>query len=363
VTDTRRKFSFNDYLSLRLIAMVLALSIICAITASLDFERQTALVVLIVGVMKVLDGVSDVHFGMWQRHEHFDGIAYAQMLNGALSVIILAALVVMTHSIVWAAVGAACGSAVSLGYVLLRHLWYKKEFGFEEKHGIEQIRQPTQKAARLWQLTMLTLPLAFATGITALQASVPRYMLKGFCDTRTVGLYAVASSLLVLISLVTQAMGEAILPRTAALYQSGQLRRFIKLAAMNTATQVSVCMICTGVFYMFGEKLISLLFTPEYVTVVPMLIIMSAGFALMHLGAFGISVLYAGRKFKTQAILIGFTLLVQLPVAWILIERYGIWGAAWADLVRYAVFMLAVNAHAIWAVQTYQNSEFKSYAS
>src|SRR5690606_24501519 len=74
-TDARYEFSFVDYRSLRLVATAFGILVVTGIGLLSGYDRNTALVVLFVGVAKAFESLSDVYYGYAQRHERMDLIA------------------------------------------------------------------------------------------------------------------------------------------------------------------------------------------------------------------------------------------------------------------------------------------------
>ncbi len=159
-------------------------------------------------------------------------------------------------------------------------------------------------------------------------------------------MYCVAYTPLAAVTLVCQAISAAITPRAALYYQAGRLPAYRRLALQVTAAQVSVCLACCGVLFLFGRPCLPWSSPEEYAAAVPASVVMSAGLAILNLGTWGTSLLSAGRMFKAQLVLVSLTFVVQIPVTLWLAAHYGVWGAAWSDFARCVVVMVLVNAYA-----------------
>ncbi len=85
-TDARREYEFGHYLGLRLVTTLLALLVIASISLTAGYRRETAMVVLAVGLAKAFESVSDVFYGLLQQAERMDRIAISMMLKGPLTV-------------------------------------------------------------------------------------------------------------------------------------------------------------------------------------------------------------------------------------------------------------------------------------
>ncbi len=114
-TDARREYQFADYLGLRLVCTLLAAVAIIAVTFLSGHKGETAAVILAVGAAKAFESISDIYYGLLQRHERMDYIARSMMVKGPLSLVALATGSYVTGSIFWG----ACAMALVWGLVLV----------------------------------------------------------------------------------------------------------------------------------------------------------------------------------------------------------------------------------------------------
>ncbi len=66
-TDAERKYPFRDYFGLRLVMLALALAGIVGIVFFSSYQPELALTVIVIGVGKGIDAVSDVIYGLLQQ--------------------------------------------------------------------------------------------------------------------------------------------------------------------------------------------------------------------------------------------------------------------------------------------------------
>ncbi|MGH6919663.1 MAG: lipopolysaccharide biosynthesis protein, partial [Geminicoccaceae bacterium] len=73
VTDVRGEHPLGRYLALRLASAAIGLAVVVGL--ALGFEGEVALLIVVVGLAKSSESLSDVLYGIAQRHERFDLIA------------------------------------------------------------------------------------------------------------------------------------------------------------------------------------------------------------------------------------------------------------------------------------------------
>src|SRR5215831_10317484 len=107
VTDARGEYSFAQYFGLRITTTILAFLAACAI--GLISNRSAIVIAVIVGVAvsKAVENLSDVFYGLLQRHEAMDRIAKSMLLRGPLSLLAIAFAVWSWHSALVAALALA----------------------------------------------------------------------------------------------------------------------------------------------------------------------------------------------------------------------------------------------------------------
>ena len=100
-TDAHRDFRFGDYLGLRISMLGLALLVIVGVAAVSGYEVETAWVIVLLGLAKAIESVSDVIYGLLQQRERMDRIAKSQSIKGLVSLLALGLGVYFTGSLEW----------------------------------------------------------------------------------------------------------------------------------------------------------------------------------------------------------------------------------------------------------------------
>ncbi len=85
-TDARHEYAFADYLGLRLMTTVAAYVVIIGIVMLSGYQQETALAILLIGLSKYFEAVSDVIFGLLQQQERMDRIAKSLMIGRPVNV-------------------------------------------------------------------------------------------------------------------------------------------------------------------------------------------------------------------------------------------------------------------------------------
>jgi len=84
-TDANDEYTFYEYFTLRLILTLLGLLLITGITLISNYHSETILVILLVGFCKAVESISDIFYGLFQKHERMDRIGKSKIMRGFIS--------------------------------------------------------------------------------------------------------------------------------------------------------------------------------------------------------------------------------------------------------------------------------------
>lgn len=323
VTDARREFQFGDYLGLRLVMTVCFMAAALGVAIWGHYESQLTWVILIVALATALELASDMFRALMQHHERMHRNAIALMIQGPLTLALLAAAVCLTGSLLWGVVALPLVAAGML-------------FGFDlpgarrllsvtttpaggpscSRAAIRLSLRPRWQAGSMWQLAWLGLPLGIATTITALTNSVPRYMVGCQLGEHALGLFGAILSLGALQAVVVLAMQQSTIPRLSRYYAEGDLRAFCRLAGRQqlAVTLLGVGLVATMMFA--GRPLLNALFGAEFGDYADLGVSLMIASSLLCFGSSLGSAVNAMRRFKIHLLIqLGgiATLLALLP--------------------------------------------------
>ena len=366
-TDARQQYVFGDYLGLRLIATGLALLIITGIALIAGYRQETLLVILIVGLAKALESISDVFYGLIQQHERMDRIAVSMMIKGPLSLLFLGFGIYITHSVLWGAVGLAVAWAVVLfsydihsGALMLNAYPEKPQEEVPRKPTLAIALRPRWHRATLRKLVWLSLPLGFVMMLISLNTNIPRYFIERYLGERELGFFAAIAYLMVAGSMVVNALGESANPRLAKYYVEGDSKAFrtllLKLVGIGGLLGgVGVLMAVVA-----GRQILTLLYRPEYAKYTNLLVWLMAATGVNYVSSFLGYGMTAARYFRIQMPLFTMVTTISATVCLWLIPNMGLLGAAIALLISaavQAVLSLAVVLQALSKLHKYVETE------
>ncbi len=330
-TDARTEYAFGDYLGLRLVTTALALVVIWGISISVGYRGATLYLVLIIGLAKAFESLSDVVFGRLQKAERLRRIGSSMVAKGVLSLVTVAALLKATASLSIAAVGlCSCWGAVFFVYDLPAVV--RLESARPSFHG------PT-----LSRLTRLAFPVGLLTAFSSLTVNIPRYDIEAKLGTTQLGLFAAIAYCALALSQPVLALGMAVSPRLAQHFIAD--RRAYRSLVQRTLLIAGIlgCLVVTAATFL-GSVFLRLAYTQEYATHQVLLVWMAFGTAVVFLNtALGYAIT-AARRFREQTWIAVLALAVCATTSHFAVPRFGLIGGAWAVLASELARALCLSA-------------------
>lgn len=319
-TDARREFQFADYLALRLGMTALALAIIVGIAFLSGYEFETALVVLIIGVGKCFDSISDVYYGMLQQYEQMDRVAKSFILKGVLSLLALTAGMVLTRNVIWAALG---WSLASLVVVAVYDLRTQRALGQRTPGEIWLTRASFFNVKKL---AWVALPLGITMMLVSLNVNIPRYFLQSYSGTYAVGIYSAMAYLTLVGNTVIVALGQAASPRFAAYHATANqtafhalLRRLLQICLLGSVAGVLLAIV-------WGEGLLNLLYGTAYGSEADVFVQIVIAGSIGYFASLIRYVVIALRALRIQLFISGTSVIVTLVTGFLIIPNQGLNG-------------------------------------
>jgi O-antigen/teichoic acid export membrane protein len=326
-TDARGEYAFAEYFALRLIASIMGLGTILLIAAFNHSARQTVLVIMAIATAKGFESVSDVIYGLCQKHEHMQFIAISMMMKGIGSVAALVIVLRITHSVF----EASCAMAALWLLVLLvfdLH-WAKRLLRWEPAHPRKWI--PDLRHGGVRKLCILALPLGLQTMLASLTVNIPRYLVAHYLGTATLGIYAAMAYFIVAGHTVIAAVGNSVQARVSRYWYSS-LPAFRKLLLQCASFALGIGLVGSLIAAVAGKRILTLFYRPEYATHIGVFetLMVAAGF--YYVGSILNPGVAAARKLWVYTLAYLIVPIMALACSVVLIPHDGLSGAAIATL-------------------------------
>jgi O-antigen/teichoic acid export membrane protein len=368
-TDAKQQYMFRDYLGLRLICTFLALVVILIIILVAGYRWETSLAILIIGLAKLFESISDVFHGLIQNYERMDQIAISLMIKGPMSLLMLGIGVYLTGNVVGGAIGLTVAWAlvlicfdIPMGKLILRNNFQPERKMGESKE--EQNRNTNLRPNLNWHnlrdLALLALPLGFVMMLISLNTNIPRYFIEHYLGERELGIFSAISYLMIAGNMVVSALAQSTTPRLAKYYATGRsndfrslLLKLLLIGAFLGGASVLVAVIA-------GRQILTLLYRPEYAKDVNLFVWLMVAAGVGYCASFLGYGMTAARYFWIQTPLFTIVTSISAITCFWLVPKLGLQGAAISFIIGsiiQTVFSLACIGHALYRLDKYATEE------
>jgi O-antigen/teichoic acid export membrane protein len=339
--DPNARYAFADYRAVRLYTTAFALVVILLVAAFAGYPVAVAAVICAVGLTRTIESLSDIYYGLAQRHERLDRVAQSMLLRTMLGCVVLGIVLLVTGSLVTALLAQAFAWTV---------VWWLFDRRVARSWQ-DNPDAPGHITSNTWrvrlQLAWVGLPLGGAVMLGTLNANVPRYVVEGSLGLEALGIFAALAQFIVVGNTVIMAVCDAAIPRLANLFAAGRTAAFRRLLLQLCSIGAGLGLAGVLVAFFIGEPLLYLVYGEAFSAQSRLLVwIMVVGAIWYTIAPLGSS-LSAMHRFRVQPVIQGCAVGVNTVACLLLVPRYGLDGAVggWvAALVCQAFVSLALVA-------------------
>ena len=261
--------------------------------------------------------------------------------RGVLALIFVLLLMGLTHNVVLGLLGLLLSWVIVL---LFHDFMVVKTF-------VSNALKPIFLKETTFRLLRLSLPLGFVTLLITLTSSIPRYVLERYTDEATLGYFGALAYLIVIGNTVVMALGQASISRLAQFY-SVHTDKYLKLLGKLLFLVIVLGFGGISFCLVWGKQILNLLYGIGYGNYADVLVLVAIGGVIGYVGSvfgFGIT---ASRKFQKFTIPYLLVVIVIMISSYLLIPDYGIYGAAWTQIIGSIAMVLAPLSILVWLLKT-----------
>ncbi|MCX5694962.1 MAG: oligosaccharide flippase family protein [Candidatus Omnitrophica bacterium] len=291
-TDSKGQYGFGYYLILRLITSFLALILIYSVINFCGYVGQIKMVILIIGIAKGVESISDVFYGLFQQHEWMSRISKSMIIKGLSSLGVFILIFFVTRDLIWCSMGLVLTWLAVLvvydvhGGIIILHLNNKCAYYVFLKNYFKGILHLSFKFKKIINLMLLALPLGITMLLSSLYVNIPRYFIEQLLGLKMLGIFSALYAIYGFGGVVINALGQSSLPRLANEYGKGNLTAFRKLLFKL----VTIATIAGGIGILlvsfFGKGILFLFYGIEYAQQVNTFVLLMIAAALGYVGSF-----------------------------------------------------------------------------
>ncbi|MGY0691506.1 oligosaccharide flippase family protein [Virgibacillus sp. FSP13] len=344
VTDAKSSFGFAHYAGTRILSVGLSFAIMIVAVLVLGYGVNAAIIIILIGMTKLPESVSDIYHGLLQKHERMDLITISNSSKGILTVLVFAVMLYVTNNLMMAIMG-----QLMVWTLILLFLDCKLA---KQYAAIQPLFHPPS----IRKLVQLTIPLGFMALLTSFNTNIPSYLVEYYLGKEELGYFAAILYIYFAGSRMSNSLRQPTAPMLATLYADNNIKGYLKLLSMLMALGLLIGFTGFLVVSLFGKFLLSIIYTPGYAVYSKLFIVIMVSGIISYPASFLDTGIMATRFFRFQPYLAGVRVVASLIGCFLFIPEYGLLGAAYAlifssaaklfGLIFVLVFILKRNIHA-----------------
>ena len=318
-TDVKRVWSPDQYRVLRFGLNVLSLLVTIGVGLAIGMRGTALTVLVIIAMAKSAEATSLLMYGYFQIRLRLDLVSRSFLLRAGLGAAGFVGALVATGGLPEACLGMLAGWV--LVYVLhdapLERRLLKDDVAFAER---------VDRSATVAQLARKAFPLGLDAGVGSLANNVPRYSIQAQLGTAALGTYAALAYLGQVATMLTGAMGDALIGRLAIEADRRDAQAFKRSMTILLVFGMGVSGVIILGAWAFGAQVIGLLLGDAYVNQ-PLLIWLVVAAAMTTLQRCLGRGLQATHRYTAVLGVDTVTLVVSLLTVPLLVSAWGTPGA------------------------------------
>lgn len=349
--DAKDEYEFNTYLTARYYSTALALFIILFFSYIIFGNSLKFLIVLVIALAKSIEAISDIYYGLYQRHKKIENMTISLYMKGGGSFLMFFLLIYIYNDLLIALISLpVMWLALLLGYDMpaSRKLLARKNANYKTVRKIPQ-QAPLEHGTK--NISILLIRSALVLGFVALIGSLfyngTRYVISISLGDTQLGIYATIAYIGVAGQLVAASFVQPIMPNLALNFRAGNYSKF--MSNYRYLLVVASLLGVTGIVFsiVFGKIFLNIVYGELYSKYHFLFIIVMISASLSYFILYQWYILTAMQKLKEQLILSGITLLVLVTLSLIWTKQYGLEGAVGAEIAAMALHI----ALGLWLVR------------
>jgi len=249
ITDTGNKYTFGEYLGLRLLTCAAALAVGLGYVAINDYTFKKAATVFLMVAYKVIDALADTYEAEFQRSGRLHLTGKSNAFRTILSVTVFLTVLASTKDLVTASV-AAVGAQV-VGFLVFDVLVIR------ELPNIDWTARSGRKYGLLKDNTLLF----FSVILDFYIFSASKYAIEGCMADRDMAIYGAIFMPTSVINLVAGFVIRPYMTKLAFTWENSRLKQFVGIIGRLSAIIAGLTVIALGGAWFLGIPVLSLLYS------------------------------------------------------------------------------------------------------
>lgn len=319
---------YTAYATARNIVGLIAMLILFVIAYVLYYDAW--LIIVLIGMSKMLDLVSDFMYALPHREQHMVRISKIIIAKQATLMMAFMITLLLTYNLIWTLFIQLVIQLIWLG---IEYVVFVRRYDFDR----------TRNRALTWRILSLGIPLGVTQLVVSFNSFLPRYVLEYFTDAETLGYFAAIAYITVIANIVMGAISQNYLHVFKNQHDREDYKDLERTLYVDLG---SIAVILSGVTFLIslfiGKFVLTLLYGAAYAQYDWVLMLLSGCLFFNALNWNIDTTLTSVGIVKHQLYFVVIASGISIPVTILLIYAFGIKGAALA-MITNSFFLYATK--------------------
>lgn len=326
-TDTNGKFEREQYILLRIISSVAALTVAVLLAVFLSESLELFYLVLIIAIAKLVEGVSDIFYGYFQSMDRSELVGKSLSLKSAISVALSITIVLTFKNAIGLGMSLMCSWLV---VIVVFDLYKMRSLG-------AKLTNYSPNFSDLRKILVSVLPLGFVALFSSLTTNMSRYFIEYFLGMDSLGIYAALAYFSSAAALFAAGLGQPKLKQLASAFNEGNIAKFRYLLyiLIGIGALFGSFGILVAVFY--GDVVLNILYGEGYELYSDIFVLLLVVSTLTMIALFQWYAITAQGSYRPQLIVSAFVAVLSAILLYGLVPKFGMEGAVWAEIIYLSI--------------------------
>lgn len=318
VTDAKNELPTYTYISSRYFTVGIFILFLIIYLYIKDLNIEKFLIILLVCIFKFFEELSDVYYGILQRHDKLYIVGQSMFFKSIVNILLFLMSIILSKSLLLAVILLLINNFIFF-------LFFDRRLAIKEEKIKREIKKEYYK--KYFKNNLIICLILF---LSTYLVNCPKYFIASLLSDEIQGIFNILILPATALTLIGTFLTNPILVDISNNYKTGKIKR-IKRISINIIFIILLFGFVGLIFaYFLGIPLYQWILKFDLSLYLKDLIIIIWGCVFYTISIVLTSILITFRKLISQLIINLIIFIVSFPVCYMLIKNYNIYGASWA---------------------------------
>lgn len=252
-TDLTVQYGFESFKRIRIFGNAIFIIIFSIVLLLSNYNFEVAIILLLIAISKVIESISELHYGLFQYHERLDIVAKSTIFRGIIGTLVFGLSYLIFKEIY-------------IALIFLIIVWLVNLLLYDYKNGIKMIRIMPEMIQKMNMIDLLKIgiPLGVVSFLASSNVNLPRLVLEYYLSLEDLGYFSAIFYMVLIIGKFMTSLSSTLLPRMSRLFEENNKTSFLIMLKILILLLLSFSYATLLVSYYFGGEILTIFYGKEY---------------------------------------------------------------------------------------------------